>query len=340
MNQRPSGSGGRYFEILLFTLSSLLLYHTGVGIVLFLVPLQVVASRRGLKGLAVADGMFLVVFLAIRFWPLVMSGGRTPIDILGWLEIALVVLFLLGVVIVNIPLGRRPRTLILILAATGVAGAAALPAALLLPGNAAFQASMSQMFAEVSRVLSGVFAPAADGVGASFFASLLAPETLRKMTQEYFLRSMLVDYIALLTFSWWAGQAGASRTPVLFGAEPRFRFSGFRLESWWLWPFMAAAALVLLDLFFGLSFWAYAAWNVGLVLLFLYGLQGMAIVWFLFEKHHIPRFLWILLIVGILVLAASPGAGLYIVLVVPLFGISENWIRYRVPRNTAPTEQS
>jgi hypothetical protein len=338
MYQRSSG--GRYFEILLFTLSSLLLYHTGVGIPLFLIPLQVVASRRGMKGLALTEGIFLVVLLGIRFWPVVMSGGKTPLDILGYLEIGIVVLFLLGVVIVNATIGRRPRTLVSLLIATGVAGAAALPAALLLPGNAEFQASMNALFTEVSRVLSGVFAPAADGIGASFLTSLFEPSALRKISQAYFLRSMLVDYIVLLAFSWWAGQAAASRTPVLFGAEPRFRFSRFRLESWWLWPFMAAAAAVLLDLFFGLSFWAYAAWNIGLVLLFLYGLQGLAIVWFLFEKHHIPRFLWILLIVGIVILAASPGAGMYIVLVVPLFGISENWIRYRIPRNTAPTEQS
>ena len=61
MYQRSAG--GRWLEILLFTTSSLILYHTGVGIILFLVPLQVVASRRGVQGLAnnklndkVADG--------------------------------------------------------------------------------------------------------------------------------------------------------------------------------------------------------------------------------------------------------------------------------------------
>ena len=48
MYRKPTG--GLWLEILLFTVSSLFLYHTGVGIALFLIPLQVVASRRGVQG--------------------------------------------------------------------------------------------------------------------------------------------------------------------------------------------------------------------------------------------------------------------------------------------------
>ena len=123
------------------------------------------------------------------------------------------------------------------------------------------------------------------------------------------------------------------------GCRRRFRFSAFRLESGWLWPLIVSGALVLADLFFGISAWAYAAWNIGLVLLFLFGLQGLAIVLFLFEKYRVPRLLWFLFIVGLAVLAASPGAGLFFVLVIPVLGISENWIRYRIPRAPAPTER-
>jgi hypothetical protein len=338
MYQRSSG--GRYFEILLFTLSSLLLYHTGVGIALFLVPLQVVASRRGMRSLLLAEAVFLVVFLGIRFWPFIVSGGRNAPDILVALEIGIVVLFLAGMVIVNLAFARRPRTMVMLLAATGLAGVAAIPAVILLPGSASFQQAMSGLFTEVSRMLSTLFVPTADGVGASFLNSLLSPSKLQEMSQAYLLRSMLLDYAALISFSWWAGQSAASRTPIMLGAPRRFRFSQFRVEAWWLWPFIAAGALVLVDLFLGISFWAYAAWNVALVLLYFYGLQGMAIIWFLFEKHHIPRFLWLLIIVGLVILAVSPGAGVFIILAIPLFGISENWIRYRIPRDAAPTEQS
>jgi hypothetical protein len=43
------------------------------------------------------------------------------------------------------------------------------------------------------------------------------------------------------------------------------------------------------------------------------------------------------MIVGLAMLGASPRAGLFVILAVPVFGVSENWIRYRIPRDAAPT---
>jgi hypothetical protein len=332
-------TGGLWLEIVLFTVSSLFLYHTGMGIALFLIPLQVVASRRGIRALAAASGVFLAVFLAIRLFPFVQSGGASSPDMLVAVEIAFVLVLLIGMVIVNFPFRKRPRTLVMLLSATAVAVVAAIPAALLLPGYAPFQQAMASLFVDVSKTLSGVIS-SADVTAGSLFASLLVPAKLQELTQGYLLRSFLVDVIVLLSFSWWAGQASAARTSALFGARATFRFAAFRLEGWYLWPLIFSGALILADLFFGISFWAYAAWNAGIVLLFLYGLQGMAILRFLFEKHGVPRILWLLLIAALVVLAASPRAGLFVILAVPLLGVSENWIRFRVPRSAAPTEES
>ena len=143
--------------------------------------------------------------------------------------------------------------------------------------------------------------------------SFLEPTRLRQMMESYLLKSLLVDYAVMISFSWSAGQSVASRPLVMFGAAPRFQFAQFRLEIWWLWPLIGSAAfLVLADLAFGLSTFGFVAWNIALVVLFLYGLQGMAILWFLFDKHRIPRFLWILLIAGLGILAVSTGAGAFI----------------------------
>jgi hypothetical protein len=336
MYQRSSRS--HVFEILLFTLSSLLLYHTGIGLPLFLVPLQIVASRRGIRGFALAAAAFFAVFLLIRFWPALFSSGHELPDSLGAIEIGFAGVLLLGMFVMNLPLRRRPRTAVMLLAATGLAGLAALPAALWLSGTPEFQHSMDLMFAEISKALSSVFSPAADGGAAAVFSQMLQPAQLRRMSEAYFLRSLLADYAVLLAFSWWAGQAAANRVRVAAGIAPAFRLSRFRLETAWVWPLIVAGGLVLADLFFGIAGWAYIAWNIGLVLLFLFGLQGMAIILFLFEKYRVPRLLWVLLVVGLVILAASPGAGLFIVLVIPILGVSENWIRYRIPREAAPTE--
>ena len=324
--------------MLLFTLSSLLLYHTGVGVAVFLIPLQVIATRRGVQGLLASAGLFIVVFLGIRLFPMLQGGSVRP-DILEYVETGIVALLLLGLIAVNVPLQRRPRTLALIAAAAVAAGAAAVPCGLLLSQNAAFQSSMAGLFVDISKTLSAVFAPA-DAVAGSMLAPLLQPQKLRQIAEAYFLRTVVADYLMLLAFSWWAGQAAALRTAALFGARPRFHFALFRLEGGWLWPLIAAGALVLADLFFGISFWAYAAWNVGLGVMFLYGLQGLAVLRFLFEKHGLPRMLWLLLIVVIGVLAASPRVGMFVMIALPVFGVSENWIRYRVPRDTAPAEKS
>jgi hypothetical protein len=336
MYQRSAG--GRWLEILLFTTASLILYHTGVGLILFLVPLQVVGSRRGLRGLALSAGAFMVVFLGIRVMPILFSSRAPRPDILVYGEIGIVILLLLGLVALNLSLPRVPRKLYLLLGAAAASAMVAVPLGLLFASTPGFRESVANLFVDVSKTLSGVFAPA-EGVAGSLMSSFLEPARLQQISEAYILRSFLLDIVVMLAFSWWAGQAAASRTAVIFGARPAFRFAEFRLESWWMWPLIVSGALVLADLFFGISAWAYLAWNIGLVILFLFGLQGLAIVRFVFEKHGVPRFLWLLMIVGLGMLGASPRAGLFVMLAVPVFGVSENWIRYRVPRDAAPTEE-
>jgi len=336
-------SRGPYVEILLFTLSSLLLYHTGVGFLLFLAPLQVLASRRGIRALVLGEAAFAAVFLAIRFWPTVFAEGHPLPDALAASEIVIVGVCLMGMLVVNLPLARRPRTLELLLVATAIAGAVLVPLGIAVSRSSAFQLAMDQLFSEVSRTLSAVVVPGQDSNASAFFSQMVQPARLRAMTEETLLRSFLADYLVLVSFSWWAGQAGGRRRTAFQDAAPGFRLSRFRLESWWLWPLILSGAVVLADLFLGLgarglTVLAYTGWNVGLALLFLFGLQGMAIVMFLFEKYRLPRILWFLLVVGIVVLAASPGAGIFIVLIIPVLGISENWIRFRIPRGAAPTE--
>jgi hypothetical protein len=172
--------------------------------------------------------------------------------------------------------------------------------------------------------------------------TLLEPGRLKEMFGLVLLRSLAASYVIMLAFSWWAGQVLATRTPTMLGKPPRFRFAEFRLESWWLWPFIVTGALVLLDLFAGLGPWAYAVWNAGLIVLFLFGLQGLAILRFLFEKYRIPRIVWplIILVGGSLFFRGAPAAALIVLLVIPVFGVSENWIRYRVPRSPEPTEEN
>ncbi len=343
-------AGGRLLEVILFTLASLVLYHSGIGFALFLIPLQVVASRRGVGPLLLACGIFMLVFAALRLVP--PFGGALAPDILSVVETLFVVVLFLALFAVNLPLlgGGRGRALYRLVGATAGAGLVSVPILFWLSGSAQYQAAMGAIFNEVSKGLTSLFSRS--GEMDSVMSTLLAPEALRRMSDAYLSRSLLAIFFVLLSFSWWAGQASASRS--LPPGRTRFRFSGFHLESFWLWPLIAAFALILADLFLGnrgparnaaaggavgaSPVWAYAAWNVGIVMMILYGLQGLAIVRFQFEKHGLPRLLWLLLLVGLLVLAASPRVGLFVIVALPVFGASETWIRYRVPVTREPDE--
>ena len=339
MDQRPRA--GRYLELLLFTLSAVLLYRTRIGVFFFLIPLQIVASRKGLPALLAAEGIFVAAAAGIQAMTFLFPGAAPEPLVLVAVEAIVVALFLLGLVIANLSPKGLPRAQHRLVATALMAGAAAVPTVLWLSGNAEFQSAMGEQYKALAAALSAV-SPAGDVVASSILSSLLEPERLRSLAEAIFLRSLAVSYLGLLAFCWWAGRAIAGRAAVIFGAPPRFSFAAFRLESWWLWPLIGAGALVLLDLFSGLGQWAYPVWNAVLIVLFLYGLQGMAILRFLFEKYRLPRLLWPLAIIvgGSLVFRGSPTAAAVILLLIPVFGVSENWIRYRVPRSPEPTEQS
>jgi hypothetical protein len=329
MHQRTAGA--YVLEVSLFTLSSLVLYHIGIGLVFFLIPLQVVAARRGIRALLLSAGLFMLVFLALRFWPAASAGAAPRRDILALVETGAVVFALIGVVAVNLLLIRRRRTLHVLLAVAGIAGVAAIPLLLLLSRSEEYSEAMARLFAELSKALASVFAPG-EGPGSAFPGSFLDPVRLREISQAVMARSLLADYFALLSFTWWAGQAAATRSLLRMGRMP-FRFAEFRLEGFWLWLLIASWAFVLLDLFFGIGTLSWVGWNIGFVLLFLYGLQGMAIARFFFETRRLPRLLWLLLVAGVLILAVTPRTSLFVLVAVPGFGISENWIRYRVHRD-------
>ncbi len=332
---RQGTAGGRLLEIFLFALSSFILYYFGVGILFFLIPLQVVAARRGARGLLASAGAFLVMVACVRLATTLPGEPMPGTGLLLAIELFGIAVLLLGLLAVNLRWPGGLRTLPKVLAAGAATGLLAVPLVLLLARSAVFTDAMEGLFAEVSRMIGSLFATA-DGKAASALSSILEPAKLMQVTKAWFLRSFIAGYIAVLGFSWWAGSASAARSLALRGgllpatAQRPARLSEFRLEAFYLWPLIASWAGIGLDLWFGLSFASYTVWNAGLVMLFLYGLQGVAILRFLFEKHRLPRLLWFLLVVGLLVLAISPRTNLFIVIAVPVFGISENWIRYRV----------
>jgi hypothetical protein len=326
--------GGRFLESLLFAVSSLVLYLFGVGRVLFLVPLQVISVRRGTAGLAASSGIAVIALAVIRLAGLLPAPLEEGALLASSAEVAVFLLLAAGLAVANLRLAGT-RALVRLLAATGCVCLAGAPLVAVLATSPAMVRLVDGVFADTSRMLQSIFATG-DSVAGTVLEALIVPDMLKTLIREYLLHSFVLAVFALLAFSWWAGSTAAARTPQP-EAVPRWRFAAFRLEGLWLWPLIASLALVAADLL-GLGerapgTWAayasYAAWNAALVMLFLFGLQGLAILRFLLEKRGLARFGWPLVVAVVLAALVTPRLNAVAAVVLPLFGASENWVRYR-----------
>ena len=328
--------GGRFLEALLFAVSSLVLYSFGIGRVLYLVPLQVIATRRGTAGLAAAGALATIALAAIRL----ASLAPGPYDAAGLVaagaEVAAFVLLAAGLAVANVSMGTA-RALLRLLVATAVVCIVGAPLVAVAAANPAVRGLVDGLFTDTSRMLQAIFTTG-DSVTGTVIEAMIVPETLKALVRESLLNSFVVSVFAFLAFSWWAGSAAGSRGTI--APTARWRFAAFRLEGWWLWPLIVSLALVAADLL-GLAerapaSWigfvspvSYGVWNAALLVLLLFGLQGLAILRFWLEKRGIARFAWPVVVVVALGALVTPRVNAVVAVALPLFGASENWVRYR-----------
>lgn len=320
-------------EALVLAGVSVILYNLGVGLPLFLVPLQVLRVRRGGKAYLLGSGVSLLATLGVR---LALSGrtlGPAGIPFL-LLELALLLSLLGGLAWIQLPeLSGRPSRLpggrvARLLAATAAAGLASIPLALYLRHSTAFDAALRDVFASLAGALNQMLGQSPDlGPGAQLFK----PEQLAAMTGEIVLRSYLADYFLLLTFSWWAGSLIGARTVGRQSSVTRLQ--DFRLPDGYLWPLIGSLALLLLGLLVPMGAVSFAAWNLALIMLFLYGLVGLGILRFLLRRAGAPPGLRVGIALALGILALIPRVNLALAILIPGLGVSETWIKYRRERS-------
>jgi hypothetical protein len=331
---RTTSSRGRILEVSLFAIGSVLFTRLGLGALFFLIPLQIVRVRRGRGGLYLAVGIVLVLLAGCSIYDYSFSyGGTDAAAILAGFDFVETLLFILGLVIVNAGLLDRYRGLLRLLAATMTTALIAIPICLLAPRIPAFPAAMQQLFERLAGIFKDGVALAGPTVPESPVTQILTPSDLMSIFSVYAARCFLLSYFITLTLGWWGGTLIAART-VRFGQAhlPVPRLAGFHLDGYFVWALIGGGALILLDRIIYIPALSYPAWNLGLVVFFLYGLQGLAILKFLFEKYRLPRLLWALFLVLIAFALISTQAGIIVMIAIPAFGVSENWLRLRVPR--------
>jgi len=300
-----------------------LLYHLGIGLPAFLIPLQVVRVRQGARHFLLAAAVAFAAIAGVRLALATgeLAGAGMPSLVL---ELSVVLGMLGGLAWIQLPelLGHPARLpggrVVRLLAATAAAGLASVPLFAYLGRSEAFAAGLRGLFDAAADLLNRAFDPGGAG-------RALSGEDLAGMTRVVFLRSYLLDYLLVLTFSWWVGTV-LGRRPRPSGITP---LAGFKPPEGLIWPLIAGLALVLLDLVAPLGFLELAGWNLLLAMLFVYGLAGLGILRFLLARLGAPRGMRTLAWVLLAILAFVPGVNAALAVLIPGLGVSETWINYR-----------
>jgi hypothetical protein len=330
-------------EAALFAFASVLLAQMGLGVLIFLAPLQVLYMRRGGKVQAAAGTAVVVAIGAIR---VIGAASRHTLDQTAGLlvvELAAVASLMLGLIVVNtlgthpLPvLGRRLRAVPRLIAATLLAAAIYVPLAAALQARPGLGESVTGIFRTTAETIASVFAQGSKGVQAEGSVDVQAlAARMYTLAMDVFPRSVMLYYFAILAFSWWAGARSATR---VLGLRP-YRLVTFALADAYVWPLIASLALVAADVAFGIGPVGYVAWNAGLIMLFLYALQGLGVVHFAFQRYNVGRALRLLVYVVLAVLFVSPRANLVVVIGLPALGVSEIWLRYRTRRRRSDANE-
>lgn len=334
---------GMWTETGLFALASVLLAQMGLGIFFFLVPLQVLYARRGERSLVLAGAAVVVAVAAIRLIGASVRGVADQSRGMVLIELVAMALLIVGLLLVDtygshpLPvLGLRLRAVPRLIGATLAATLLCVPLYLLLSSQADLGQTVSRVFRDAADTVASAVAQGSRGlqIEGGVDAAGLATR-LQEVAAEVFPRSVVLYYFAIVTFSWWAGNRSADRAR---GAQ-RSRLVAFFLPDAYVWPLIVSLALVLADIAFGVGIAGYVGWNAGLIMLFLFGLQGLGVVQFAFARYSVSRTLRLLAYVVLVVLFLSPGANIAVVVGIPGLGVSEIWLRYRTRRRNTDANE-
>jgi hypothetical protein len=96
-----------------------------------------------------------------------------------------------------------------------------------------------------------------------------------------------------------------------------------------IWPLLVPWALILAGLRFDIGPLRYAAWNLGLIMLFTYGMQGVGIIQTLLERRNASRGVRVLITALLVFMLFWNRTALIVLVGLPCLGVSELWIHYR-----------
>lgn len=292
-----------------------LLYASGFLAVAFLVPIQFAFSREGKK-----EG-FLSLLTSIA---VIGIGNALRLSNLGVMGVAVLAQTLLppavllaAIAVINIAGADGWTKLTLVAAGLAVVFGFMLSASI---GTAEVQASIASM---ISQLLSSAGAQSVDV--ATIEQGYVGPAV------TIIMNSFGAALWLVLAGSWWiGGRLGSIRTAA--GAEEREkRAPAYAVPSWLLWPSMAAWGLLLIVLYGKMNgALAVVAWNVSLAAASWYAVQGFSVILHFLRTRGMQRLFGPVLAMLLAFMLLDPKVGFAIAILMPLLGVSEVWLQYRI----------
>jgi len=327
---RISERGAFWLDILIFSGISIFMYEIGILSFLFLVPLQIAAKKRGetaylFSALVVLTAVLVTAIIETR------SVENTELKyILILLQIVTPIMLAASLYIVNRRYPQVWRNLYKLLGVTLAVGLGSVPIILIIKQNGTFVVFLREQLTALFAVLAEAFAISGSGLEAGLIGSLIQPSQILETIKAVFFRNFLFSFFIALVLNWRIG-LGIARRVVGSDIPALVRF---HMPEKFIWILLISWAGILGDIFFGLKVLGYIVWNIGLISMFLYGLQGWGIVRFLLGKSNLPQGMQSFFTVLIVVLLIIPGINILIILGIPIFGVSETWIHFRKPKRS------
>ena len=305
-------------DLLAASIISFILYQFNM-LVLFCIPLQILFVRKGSKQLLYGCASVIATIIVVGVIRTASLDDALLTRGLLLSNILLPACILAGVIAVDLPWKYHLRTLYKVVLVTTAAGLISIPVIILLSRNSGFTDLLRSQIETVSAILQLGLEESDVGMIPVETDKLVATIT------GILLRNYLFVFFLTIAGSVWAGRMIAARlSRTAFGG-----MRNFHMPERIVWPLLVSWALVLLDYFLGIGEVAYAGWNIGLILLFLYGMQGIGIIETVLDRRNVTKYFRILLATGMIMMVFWPGVNLVILIGLPILGVTELWIHFR-----------
>lgn len=320
------GSSKRLRELSIAVLLSVIFSQFGFLVLFFTVPLYTLYYRNGKSDLLISSASVLVLTAIFAVW---RTRFVIEADLRGALviiEMIIPILLMLGMffIIDIIPVLSGSRRLYRLMAATLAAVIVCVPVYFLLKGNDVF---IEAVKTQINAIAGIAFGESNGTYESEVIKSYLGEDGITGYMKSFYLKSAAAMYFLILLIS-------ARVSEILISRMQRrnpLMLTEFSVPSNFLWPMLIAAVGMLVDIFelMKLGYFVPVVWNAGLVLLFIYGLQGLGIIRAVFRKYNLPHSLRLLFEFILIMLLVMPGVNYIVIVGLPVLGISETWINLR-----------